>query len=56
MQWFTNPVVAFCSEMGERQVAATQRKCKLFQPSGIKNPPIEHFDHYEPGQGPATRR
>ncbi|MBP3830156.1 MAG: hypothetical protein IJK15_06055 [Bacteroidaceae bacterium] len=47
MQWFENPVIAYCSQTDQRQVAASRRICKMFAESGIENPEIKHFDHYE---------
>ena len=50
MQWFQNPVVAYCRERCERVVAEAPRYCPTFAPSGIQNPEIHHFDHYELNQ------
>ena len=47
MQWFKNPVIAWCSETGERQVAATERVCKFYvKAEEDDQPPIQHFDSY----------
>ena len=50
MQWFNNPIVAYCYEEHTRMVAETQRICSLFKPSGNPNPEITHFDHSEENQ------
>ena len=50
MQWFENPIVAYCRELHERVVAQAPRNCALFKPSLIENPEIHHFDRYEKRQ------
>ena len=47
MQWFKNPVVAYCRDREERVVAEAPRYCRAFEPSGNPNPEIHHFDRYE---------
>jgi len=50
MQWFANPIVAYCDERHERMVACSQRICSDFKESRNPKPEITHFDHYELGQ------
>lgn len=50
MQWYQNPIVAYCREFHERMVAQAPRTCPLFKPSGIENLEIHHFDRYEKHQ------
>ena len=50
MQWFSNPIVAYCRELRERVVAQAPRNCSFFMPSGIENPEIRHFDSYQKRQ------
>lgn len=50
MQWFDNPVVAYCRETNERQVAAASRICPNFRRSHVAAPDIHHFDCYAKGQ------
>jgi hypothetical protein len=47
MQWLENPIIAYCEHFNERQVAEARRICRSFTESGIENPEIEHFDHYD---------
>lgn len=47
MQWFKNPVIANCAALGERQVADSQRRCKLFVYRDNSDREIQHFDHYD---------
>ena len=50
MQWFDNPVVAYCFERRDRQVAQSERLCTFYKPSGNSHPEVAHFDCYENGQ------
>ena len=50
MQWYENPVVAYCSVVRERLVANSKRVCKMFVASGVANPEIEHHDDYRDEQ------
>ena len=47
MQWFTNPIIAYCHTLKQKQVAESRRICKHFVPSGNPEPDIVHYDHYE---------
>lgn len=47
MQWFENPIIAYCCDRRERMVAQAPRTCPFFKPSGITDPEIHHFDTYE---------
>ena len=47
MQWFTNPIIAYCHTLKQKQVAESRRICKHFVPSGNPEPEIVHYDHYE---------
>lgn len=49
MQWYENPLIAVCKDTHERQVAETNRDCKLFVPNSGKDdlPPVQHFDNYD---------
>jgi len=47
MQWFQNPVIAYCHLREEKMVATSRRLCPLYSPSGQQEPEIKHFDHYE---------
>ncbi len=46
-QWQKNPIVAQCSILKERQVAETNRLCKLFSASFGESRNIQHFNSYE---------
>lgn len=50
MQWYENPVVAYCSVAKERLVANSKRVCKMFVESGVTHPQIEHHDDYREEQ------
>ena len=50
MQWYENPVVAYCSVLKERLVANSKRVCKMYAASGVANPQIEHHDDYHEEQ------
>jgi hypothetical protein len=50
MQWFDNPVVAYCRETEERQVAMSPRLCPNYRRSLAAEPEIHHFDCYAEGQ------
>lgn len=47
MQWYENPIVANCSQLGERTVAQSNRVCKLFAPSGTAHPAVTHYENYD---------
>ena len=48
MQWFNNPIIAVCSETEERQVAETNRLCKLYvRAREEEQPALQHFDSYD---------
>ena len=47
MQWYENPIVAQCEQLNERMVAQSKRVCKLFSPSGNKDPHVTHYDNYD---------
>ena len=48
MQWFKNPIIAVCSETEERQVAETNRLCKLYvRAREEEQPALQHFDSYD---------
>lgn len=50
MQWFSNPIVAFCTCKHERMVAESMRICPNFKPSPNPAPEIVHFNSYEEDQ------
>lgn len=47
MQWFKNPVIAYCDAFDERMVADSQHRCKLFEYRDNSDREIQHFDHYD---------
>ena len=48
MQWFKNPIIAVCGETDERQVAETNRLCKLYvRANEDEMPTLQHFDSYD---------
>jgi len=47
MQWFENPIIAYCKLFHQRQVAEAKRNCRDFVPSNIKDPEITHYDSYD---------
>ncbi len=48
MQWFKNPIIAVCGETNERQVAETNRLCKLYvRANEDEMPTLQHFDSYD---------
>lgn len=47
MQWMENPIVADCKLHHERFVAMSEHPCTQFEASGIPEPEIIHYDHYE---------
>ncbi len=50
MQWFDNPVIAYCRVRKERMVAESRRICQTYTPSSEENPEIRHFDCYAEDQ------
>ncbi len=50
MQWFQNPIVAFCKEKQERVVAQSRRVCSDFEPNPDPSPEVRHFDCYDDHQ------
>lgn len=50
MQWYENPIIAYCRVKKERMVAESRRICQSFSPTVDANPEIHHFDTYEEGQ------
>ncbi len=47
MQWYENPIVAYCDVFKERSVASSRRLCKMFVPSHVAQPKITHYDSYD---------
>lgn len=50
MQWFNNPIIAYCKKREERMVAESLRICPLFKQSLVLEREITHFDDYIEGQ------
>ena len=47
MQWFKNPVIAYCDIREERMVADSPHLCNLFVYRDNSDRKITHYDHYE---------
>lgn len=45
MQWFSNPVIAYCNTRNEKEVAQARRLCQSYEQT--KRPKtIKHYDSY----------
>lgn len=50
MQWFNNPVIAYCDAREERMVADSVHLCNMYVYRNNADREITHYDHYDISQ------